>query len=178
MRKQITYKLLGSPRRSRPSACHRGHEAADIIFRLAGAAQQLFSAAHPSGHPSLNTERGLKAPQALFAFLTGATRTAGGRYRYRYRFYETTDKPYQGDLNTESGKDTSQWSTMHIYFSDPQEVTCKGENLVCASGYAPDTDDSKMDSKFLIGAAVLICAVLLICAALRTRRSTKEAVLY
>ena len=75
-------------------------------------------------------------------------------------------------------EDTSQWSTMHIYFSDPQEVTCKGENLVCASGYAPDTDDSKMDSKFLIGAAVLICAVLLICAALRTRRSTKEAVLY
>eukprot|EP00964_Phaeocystis_antarctica_P162724 scaffold137576_cov72-Phaeocystis_antarctica.AAC.1 len=111
-----------------PGRAHvTGHEAADIIFRLAGAAQQLFSAAHPSGHPSLNTERGLKAPQALFAFLTGATRTAGGRYRYRYIFYETTDKPYQGDLNTESGKDTSQWSTMHIYFSDPQEVTCRGK---------------------------------------------------
>ena len=173
MRKQITYKLLGSPRRSRPSACHRGHEAADIIFRLAGAAQQLFSAAHPSGHPSLNTERGLKAPQALFAFLTGATRTAGGRYRYRYRCYETTDKPYQGDLNTESGKDTSQWSTMHIYFSDPQEVTCKGKNIVCEN-----TVDKIWTANFLIGEAVLICAAHLICAALRTRRSTTEAVLY
>ena len=94
----------------------------------------------------MNTERGLKAPQALFAFLTGATRTAGGRYRYRYRCYETTDKPYQGDLNTESGKDTSQWSTMHIYFSDPQEVTCKGKNIVCEN-----TVDKIWTANFLIG---------------------------
>ena len=71
-------------------------------------------------------------------------------------------------------EDTHFFSTMHIYFSDPQEVTCQGnQGHFCANGYAPDGSKLRY-----IAAAVLICVAVLICAVVRMRRSTKDAALY
>eukprot|EP00964_Phaeocystis_antarctica_P048784 scaffold28239_cov35-Phaeocystis_antarctica.AAC.1 len=83
-------------------------------------------------------------------------------------------------------EDTSHWSTMHIYFSDPHKVTCQGnQRIVCENTQESkltqeSTQGSTQESKFPTWAAVPICAAaaVLIFAAVSTRRSTKDAALY
>ena len=86
-------------------------------------------------------------------------------------------------------KDTTHWSTMHIYFFDPHKVTCQGacsthESTTDTSNDRTflisdeSTTDTPNDRTFLISAVAFICATVLIYAAVRARRSTKDAALF